>query len=248
MAGKRAKKNANSPITVKSPPMPPAVDPQLQRRVARKQRMGFILMAAVMVFALVNLGQMLLKWQADHTRRTFFTAIAADHLPVVRRLLAQHAELLHARYKDLGETPLHVAASGRHAELVEFFLQRGIDVNALDYDSATALCNAVEANDLPSVEVLIAHGVAVNRPMKYGYTPLHLAAVRDERAQIAAYLLAHGANSTALTEHGRTPLHVAARGGALAVAKLLLAHGADPRARDRDGQTPAEPGARRASW
>ncbi len=238
MPGKQAKK-------IKTP-LPPVVDPVLARRIALKQRMGFILMAVVIVVLLVQGGQMLLKWHADQTQKAFFKAVNANDLTVVRQMASHQPQLLRARFSVNGATPLHMAVAAQHTALVALLLQRGADYTAIDYDGATLLHTAVEAGDLPTVQMLIARAAADHRPlninqtMKYGFTPLHIAAARDDRANLVAFLLAHGANSTALTESGLTPLHIAARSGAQLVVKLLLAHGADPHARDRQGHTPAD--------
>lgn len=232
MPGKHGKNSANTPL----PAVPTS---QMQRRINLMRRMGFLLLAAMMILALVNLGQMLYKWQAGQTQKAFFKAVIAGRLTVVRQMVSRHPALLHARYSVNGATPLQLAEVGQHADVVALLLQRGADSDAIDYDGATPLYTATEAGDLPTMQLLIARGAQVNYPLHNGFTPLDIAAARG-RADLVTYLLDHGANSTAITQSGLTPLHIAARSGAQRVVELLLAHGADPHARDRQGHTPAD--------
>lgn len=100
-----------------------------------------------------------------------------------------------------------------------------------------------------------------------GWTPLHLAAVLDEKdaaalflskgadpnaedydmqtplhatvnREIAEMLVARGANVDVRDRSGFSPLHVAAADGYVSIAELLLENGADADAKDNNGRTP----------
>lgn len=61
--------------------------------------------------------------------------------------------------------------------------------------------------------------------MQNGYTPLHIAAKKNQKA-IALALLQYEAETNVLTKQGVSPLHLAAQEGHAEMATLLLGRGA----------------------
>lgn len=72
------------------------------------------------------------------------------------------------------------------------FLQRGIKIDERNHNGETALHWAIEGNNKPMVEFLIANGADVNAKNDRGHTPL-LWADGYVRTEIAALLRKHGA-------------------------------------------------------
>ena len=70
-----------------------------------------------------------------------------------------------------------------------------------------------------------------------GFTPLHLAAVKNDFAR-AEVLLKAGADPNAKNNDGYTPLHLAVGVNASKAAEVLLKAGADPNAKNNTGFTP----------
>ena len=70
-------------------------------------------------------------------------------------------------------------------------------------DVAAPLHESIRRNDLAGVKALIARGVDVNAPSRYGVTPLGLAALNANTAILRA-LLDAGANPSAATPGGET--------------------------------------------
>ena len=62
-------------------------------------------------------------------------------------------------------------------------------------------------------------------PVQNGYTPLHIAAKKNQAA-VALALLQYGAETNVLTKQGVSPLHLAAQEGHAEMASLLLGKGA----------------------
>lgn len=62
-------------------------------------------------------------------------------------------------------------------------------------------------------------------PFQNGYTPLHIAAKKNQ-TNIALALLQYGAETNILTKQGVSPLHLAAQEGHAEMASLLLGKGA----------------------
>lgn len=71
---------------------------------------------------------------------------------------------------------------------------------------------------------LVNHSVPFP-PYQNGYTPLHIAAKKNQ-TKIALALLQYGAETNILTKQGVSPLHLAAQEGHAEMASLLLGKGA----------------------
>ncbi len=79
----------------------------------------------------------------------------------------------------------------------------------------------------------------VNERGIFGNTPLHVAAVRGDLAELTA-LLDGGADINAVGELGYTPLHYAVSQEMLEAAELLLSRGAMKTIGDEHGRTPLD--------
>lgn len=112
-----------------------------------------------------------------------------------------------------GHTPLHLAARSHCLECVEVLLHKAnIDPNAEDNDGRTplhlALGRSLLAYDVS--DLLITRMANVNKADKYGYTPLHVAAV-NELSQCVDILIKRGADLSARTKGGTTALSIILR-------------------------------------
>jgi ankyrin repeat protein len=76
-----------------------------------------------------------------------------------------------------------------------------------------------------AVEVLLAHGAAINAPDVCGWTALHTAVVRHHK-DVVELLLAKGADINAKDRQGQTALHLAVKYHVPDVAEYLRQHGA----------------------
>jgi uncharacterized protein len=113
-----------------------------------------------------------------------------------------------------------------------FALSDPASVNASSPDGTTPLHWAVRADDLRTVESLLASGADPKASNRYGVTPVSLAC-SNANAVILKRLLDAGADPNSPDPQGTTALMIAARtaGGTDAV-KLLLERGANVNARD----------------
>lgn len=93
---------------------------------------------------------------------------------------------------------------------------------------------AVEEGDLAKVKKYLERGASVAVRDRYGYAPLHIAALHGN-VEVAKLLLESGADINAKDRNGETPLHLVTK---VDVARLLVESGADIDARDEDGHTP----------
>lgn len=102
--------------------------------------------------------------------------------------------------------------------------------------------DAVRSNNVSKV-IGILNGpggrMAVNASGARGATPLHLAALADNKT-MAAVLISRGADVNARMDGSLTPLHCAAHVNAAETASLLIDMGADPNSKSASGRTPLE--------
>nr|CAD7395554.1 unnamed protein product [Timema cristinae] len=156
--------------------------------------------------------------KADLNVRTRDKECTALHLAAedgyincVTLLLEKGAEADARNYR--GQTSLHLAAKNQSLECVETLLKvGGCDVNAVDNDHRTPLhavvCKTLFALDI--IETLISWRADVNFRDKYGYTPLHVAAL-NELSQCVETLIYHGADVTAKSNNGTSALNIIRR-------------------------------------
>lgn len=112
-----------------------------------------------------------------------------------------------------GQTALHLAARVHSLECVEALLRNGcVEPNEEDNDGRTALHLALGRSLLAYdvTEFLIGWRADVNKADKYGYTPLHVAAL-NELSQCVDILIQHGADLSARTKGGTSALSIILR-------------------------------------
>ena len=146
------------------------------------------------------------------------------------------AELL-AKRESYGRTPLHEAARYGHAEIVEFLVAHGADVNAQDEAGDTPLHVSASTNDLETTIKLLISGADLRNQACDGWTALHISALQGHEQQ-AKLLLDKGHPINARNNEGETPLIVAISCNNIEIAELLILHGADPKIPDERGMTP----------
>jgi ankyrin repeat protein len=114
--------------------------------------------------------------------------------------------------------------------------EKGVDVNAIQADGATALAYAVYGDDLVTVQHLLDAGADPNIGNDYGVTPLMLASENRSETMLKTLLEAK-ADPNVATWSGETLLMTAARTGFIEAMPMLLDHGAEVNARGpRRGQ------------
>jgi ankyrin repeat protein len=150
-----------------------------------------------------------------------FGASALGKLARVRELVKEAPEWVNAQAAD-GYQPLGLACFFGHAEVAEFLLSQGAEVNAPSRNAQMVmpLHSAVASRQVEIAEMLIARGADVNARQAGGFTPLQGAAQNGQHEMVAV-LLRHGADVKARSADGKTAFDVALQAGHRAVAEMV---------------------------
>lgn len=135
------------------------------------------------------------------------------------------------------ETPsLHMAAARGEVDLINQYIEKKADLNAMDNYGYTPLKRAVDSGHLEAVKALLQGGANPNVKDRDGSTVLLLAA-QSAQKDIVEALLAAKADANAKNSAGQTSLHLAVMMGNIEVTESLLAGGAEVNATTAGGQT-----------
>ena len=122
-------------------------------------------------------------------------------------------------------TPLIVAASAGHIQVIAFLLDKGADIQAVNKWGMTALHYAVDKGHVEVAKMLLEKGADIDGHKDFPYTPLHIASTSGAEDMVDL-LLSKGANVNILSRAG-FPLHRAVNSGNTNVIRKLLKAGAD---------------------
>jgi len=138
----------------------------------------------------------------------------------------------------LRQIDIWTAADEGNVERVEWHLEGGVDVNALNERGATPLHAAAAKGQLAVAKLLISRGADLTLLYENEFTPLHLAADRGY-VELIDLLIESGADVNAPGFSGFTPLHRASYNNQGAVvSQRLIAMGAVVNANAENGTTP----------
>jgi ankyrin repeat protein/preprotein translocase subunit SecA len=143
------------------------------------------------------------------------------HWPLLYYLAGKGAQYINERDSQ-GNTALHCATNLNKPDIVQWLLDHGADIAAIDADNWTPLHLAAVEGYAAIVKILLEHGADIEVIGTGGCTPLHMAGLLGHRA-VVQLLLDHGANATAQSRSGKTPSCFAASKGHNEVVSLLRA-------------------------
>jgi ankyrin repeat protein len=156
---------------------------------------------------------------------SIFEACAAGELARVKDWVEQQPEWVNAYAPD-GFQPLGLAAFFGRADIVEFLLNHGAEVNSPSCNQMRVmpLHSAIANRRIEIVKMLLDHGADVDTTQADDFTPLHEAA-QNGMLDVTQWLLDRGAHvNPRLSGSGKTPLALALEYKQEAVAELLRKH------------------------
>ncbi|CAH1795379.1 unnamed protein product, partial [Owenia fusiformis] len=126
---------------------------------------------------------------------------------------------------NLGETMLHGAVLGHKLDVLNTFLDLGVDVNQVNKRNELPIYTAVLMRaKIDMIERLISAGSELDyQDNQYGHTPLHMA-VEHNLLEVVKLLLKAGCDPNLSTLDGKTPLYMACENGKFEVIQALTEH------------------------
>ncbi|XP_022243336.1 transient receptor potential cation channel subfamily A member 1-like [Limulus polyphemus] len=141
-------------------------------------------------------------------------------------------------------TPLHCAAMFDHDALVEYLVNEGANINAVDKEGRTVLLLAAARSAWKVMKVLLQSGAEMGTQDNMNRNLLHhIVLAGGSLEDFWNYLNQHQGSSIAslMNErdvHGCTPMHYASRTGHLKTIRSLLRLGAVVNLKNNDNQSP----------
>jgi len=122
--------------------------------------------------------------------------------------------------------------------MAKFFLAKGADMNARDFDNTTCLHYSVQFCKDPEItRFLVEKGADVNAVNDFLVTPFHLCANYSCNG-LPFYLIEKGADYTRITRQNQNALHFSLISGCDTVSAFLMEHGLDINLIDSSGNNP----------
>lgn len=184
----------------------------------------------------------------EHHKIPLHAAVNKQHADTLLLLLERGADVEFR--SSNGQTPLYLASSRGHTNIVQSLISHSADLNAECDDIYgpwqvvwTPLLVATRNGRLEVVRVLLESGADMNHQDNLSKSLIHLA-LRHPSTDLAKLLLSSGANPNALDRWGNTALHDASSSGQIRFIKLFLLHGANVNSSNKSGWTPLHYAAR----
>jgi ankyrin repeat protein len=155
-----------------------------------------------------------------------FEACAVGEINKVKELIKSQPDLINAYSAD-GFQPLGLAAFFGQADVVEFLVSKGANVNSASNNKMRVmpLHSSVASQDLAISTLLLKHGADVNAIQADDFTPLHEAA-QNGQIEMVELILKYKPDLNARKTDGKTALAIAIEYKHEDIAELLRRHGA----------------------
>jgi len=167
---------------------------------------------------------------AQDTKNMTAFALAISHgdVEIVKALVARRLNVNGlARGGTMPAKPLMLAIEFAQEKVVDYLIESGAQIEAMDENGNTPLIKAV-ADDRRAriVRRLLEMGANINAKNHHGVTPLHVA-VQSGSDRMVNLLLEKHPELEVRTTNGETALLIAAKEGFMPIVQSLLDHGAE---------------------
>jgi len=166
-----------------------------------------------------------------YAKSEIIDAAEAGDIVTVKEMLAKDPNLIYEK-DSLDDTILHCAVDSDSKELVEFLLNKGIDINNTGGLGMTPLYLAIDHGFYDIAELLINKGANINFKDEDGFSCINRAAFRGFY-DIAKLLLSKGADIYGKNKLGGTLLLYIAQSGSMDSVTYLIDKGLDVNVKDK---------------
>lgn len=173
--------------------------------------------------------------ESEHNPAIFGIAANKEHRDILE-LMLRHGLDIRRPYNRFGSSLALLAIKKDNLEWLEYFIGKGISIDAVDDTEHTLLNMATSGGRLQCLRFLIMQGACLEKRSRSGGTPIFEAA-RNNQIAALEILNRAGANREARDGDQNTPLIIAAKAGKFEAVEWLLNHGADIYAKDERGKT-----------
>lgn len=135
------------------------------------------------------------------------------------------------------ETPLFMAASGGHSEVVKMLLDKGANAFGHNLNGDTCLHKVVAGGSVELVKVFLSKQLPIDARNKLDETPLVIA-IKGKHLEVCQVLLENLADPNITTKKSWTCLHYAVYFGDVSFIELLVKHKVYIDCKTNEGQTP----------
>ena len=175
-------------------------------------------------------------------QRAFIHAAHTGKMDKIRGLVIE--EKIHPDFRVkvdyMSWTPLIAASYTGKADVIDYLVAHGADVNYKDGEGFTPIYTAARENNPDIVKILLDYGANPDEQLTTpGYSIKNNTAltrtVEKQDFETIQVLVEHGANINIPNENGETALYLAVEHQNVEIATYLLEHGADPTIENKNG-------------
>lgn len=169
----------------------------------------------------------------------FHYACFASSLGIIKKLYDLNPQMLHEANED-GDTPLFIAAKEGRAEVIDWLIGQGAELNTRNGKGETALFWMIITLDEPSLEQLSPHFDRFDSLIHEQLAKPWIKACMLGRTHWIRQLLKWGVAVDIVDDYGNSGLHYTVAGNHVDATKLLLEEGANSDLSAQDGLTPKQ--------
>lgn len=155
-----------------------------------------------------------------------FSVIIKGNLEEVQGLIEDNEDLLYEKNQNDCNL-LHFSSYLGYKDITEYFIQKGVDLDAKTDEGETPLHYAARNEKLEIVSLLLQNGAQVDIKCIRGRTPLHVVSRENGNVAIGKLLIKNGADINSRDNNERTPLAFSTFRGYKEFVKFLLENGVE---------------------
>lgn len=148
------------------------------------------------------------------------SACSSGHLDILKFFIDKVTK---SEENLLASELLHTSSTNGHEKIVEFLLDRGIDVNIKDPTGATPLLHATKKNRISIMEMLLENGADPNIKNTLGEPLIHT--IYTDQLKFDMFLK-YKADTRAKDNKGMTVMHLACQKYSYKAVEAMISHGA----------------------